>query len=604
MGYLSRHRRLSHTRNWLAAFACTTSLSVLSLTTPADAQTDGSSARDLVTVISTTQSEIDQLNLELGDLREAVNKALVDLGDAQAAAEQARLGVESAKEALGTSQTEVETAQEGVNELARSAFRGSGSSPITHASDGDAQKDALDRGTFISQQQAEKQGTLEALEQKRTANANTESTLRAASQLADDRADEAETAQTDAQTLLDDTLELLSDKTEQRDTAQQSLEDAQAQLEEIRPGSQGTQDDWLQPPVAAPEALAEETADTNNVATVESVAEQASTAPVATEESTTEESTTDEAVSGEGTASSESELSSTAVSVIAQEVVDKAQGIDIPMPTTSQIEQAVETLEATQGAFDETDPNDLASVAGMVAATLVVLASGVDTAELAQSSSAVEEGEQESTTSAVEPSATDIALDDESAATEDGHAQPIPAVNIAPSTDDGVLSAILPSVSTVDQVSTEATGLLSDSSREATIETVIARAESQIGVPYAWGGGNANGPTQGIRDGGVADRHGDYNKVGFDCSGLTLYAFAGAGISLPHYTGYQYQRGTQIDPSQAERGDLLFWGPTGNHHVAIYLGDGMMIEAPQSGDVVKKSPVRWSSMSQYAVRLL
>nr|WP_272913553.1 C40 family peptidase [Corynebacterium pilosum] len=83
-----------------------------------------------------------------------------------------------------------------------------------------------------------------------------------------------------------------------------------------------------------------------------------------------------------------------------------------------------------------------------------------------------------------------------------------------------------------------------------------------------------------------------------------MYAFAGVGISLPHYTGYQYQRGTKIAPSEAQRGDLLFWGPAGNHHVAIYLGDGMMIEAPQSGDVVKKSPVRWSGMSQYAVRLI
>ena len=127
------------------------------------------------------------------------------------------------------------------------------------------------------------------------------------------------------------------------------------------------------------------------------------------------------------------------------------------------------------------------------------------------------------------------------------------------------------------------------------VETAIARAMSMVGTPYVWGGGDANGPTTGLNGGSVK---------GFDCSGLVLYAYAGAGVSLPHYTGYQYQRGTQIDPSSAQRGDLLFWGPGGSQHVAIYLGDGMMIEAPQSGQNVSVVPVRWANMSPKAVRLL
>lgn len=61
-------------------------------------------------------------------------------------------------------------------------------------------------------------------------------------------------------------------------------------------------------------------------------------------------------------------------------------------------------------------------------------------------------------------------------------------------------------------------------------ETVINRALGLLGVTYAWGGGDANGPTRGIRDGAVADRHGDYAKVGFDRSGLALYAYAGIGV--------------------------------------------------------------------------
>lgn len=53
-----------------------------------------------------------------------------------------------------------------------------------------------------------------------------------------------------------------------------------------------------------------------------------------------------------------------------------------------------------------------------------------------------------------------------------------------------------------------------------------------------------------------------------------------------------------------QRGDLIFYGPNAEYHVAIYLGNGMMIEAPQSGSVVQKSPVRWEGMSPYVVRLI
>ncbi|WP_430332403.1 NlpC/P60 family protein [Rhodococcus sp. ACT016] len=138
----------------------------------------------------------------------------------------------------------------------------------------------------------------------------------------------------------------------------------------------------------------------------------------------------------------------------------------------------------------------------------------------------------------------------------------------------------------------------------AAIETVIDRGMSQLGVQYAWGGGNENGPTLGIRDGGVADSFGDFNKVGFDCSGLMIYAFAGVGISLPHYTGYQYTAGTQVPSSEMRRGDMIFYGANASQHVALYLGGRQMLEAPQSGSVVQVSPVRWDGMTPYAVRMV
>jgi cell wall-associated NlpC family hydrolase len=134
------------------------------------------------------------------------------------------------------------------------------------------------------------------------------------------------------------------------------------------------------------------------------------------------------------------------------------------------------------------------------------------------------------------------------------------------------------------------------------IERAIARAMSQLGMPYAWGGGNASGPTLGIHDGGVADYYGDYRKIGFDCSGLMIYAYGGV-VSLPHYSGYQYLAGRHVPLSQMRRGDLLFWG-SDIHHVALYLGNGMMIEAPESGSVVRVTAVRYGGIVPYATRLV
>jgi peptidoglycan DL-endopeptidase RipA len=127
-------------------------------------------------------------------------------------------------------------------------------------------------------------------------------------------------------------------------------------------------------------------------------------------------------------------------------------------------------------------------------------------------------------------------------------------------------------------------------------EYVIRRAMSQMGVPYSWGGGTATGPSTGIDSGS--------GTVGFDCSGLILYAFAGVGIRLPHYSGSQYQMGRQIPSSQMRRGDVIFYGPGGAQHVTLYLGQGQMLEAPYTGSSVKVSPVRTSGMTPYVIRYI
>ena len=128
------------------------------------------------------------------------------------------------------------------------------------------------------------------------------------------------------------------------------------------------------------------------------------------------------------------------------------------------------------------------------------------------------------------------------------------------------------------------------------IEYVIRRGGSQQGVPYSWGGGAINGPSEGVEQ--------DAGKVGYDCSGFVRYAFAGVGVQLPKYSGDQYKAGRHIAPSQAKRGDLIFYGPEGSQHVTLYLGDGQMMEASSAAGQVTVSPVRTAGMTPYLTRII
>lgn len=109
---------------------------------------------------------------------------------------------------------------------------------------------------------------------------------------------------------------------------------------------------------------------------------------------------------------------------------------------------------------------------------------------------------------------------------------------------------------------------------------VVEAALRFIGLPYVWGGGNVNGPSGG----------------GFDCSGLTsyaMYAATGDKLTLPRTSETQWNIGVEVPMEAARPGDLLFgnWQSGGPGHVAIYMGNGQMVHAPQTGDVVKVGPV-------------
>ncbi len=137
------------------------------------------------------------------------------------------------------------------------------------------------------------------------------------------------------------------------------------------------------------------------------------------------------------------------------------------------------------------------------------------------------------------------------------------------------------------------------------VRTVIEAALSQRGVPYSWGGGNASGKSYGIccSPGGKSGT----SIKGFDCSGLTVYAFAQAGVTLPRVASTQAGVGQRIPASLGtsalKPGDLVFYaGIPGRdstiYHVGIYVGHGQMVNAPRPGTVVRLDAV--NAMSGYA----
>lgn len=622
-------RRTHRMRSALAAVACTLSVSLISTTTPAVAQENTSvvsklqdvldgnvSVASLAGAIADAQEEISRLESEIGEFRERANQALVDLQDARNLSEQARRGTVAARGELDYAQLEVEDAQGKLDEISRSAYRRANTSEsVTNAAGGDAREDMLTRQSYLRSQAEKQQNTVTELERVRTEKSNKESQLRKAEQLATERESNAVSAENDARGVLEQNESRIGKIASEREQLVALQEEAQQALSSAR-GEEPTSDesennDVTKDTFAAPAPATSEEA-TSEVAedTASETAEQDTTVAEANEPSADENET---ATSSESETASESESTSSTNGYAASALVGAgptAATITEPSATnTEESESAVTTEEQAssipsqdaQGANGDAqgssvDGEQAAQLAGLAVTAAAAIVAASQPSHSVDSENGAQAGAEGDVASENEGSSEALIAGSSALFPQQG-----------PAAEDDVaedLDGILEDLPTAGDIEDEASAELGNASRAAKIDAVIARAESQIGLPYAWGGGDANGPTKGIRDGGVADSHGDYNKVGFDCSGLTLYAFAGAGISLPHFTGYQYNQGKRINPQEMERGDLIFYGPNGNHHVAIYQGNGMMIEAPQSGQTVASVPVRWSGMSDYAVRLI
>lgn len=145
----------------------------------------------------------------------------------------------------------------------------------------------------------------------------------------------------------------------------------------------------------------------------------------------------------------------------------------------------------------------------------------------------------------------------------------------------GLRSAVLAynhSTTYADTVLTLSLAFADDPTVDGRVVAALSFAAGQLGTPYLWGG---DGPG------------------GFDCSGLSRAAFASAGVTLPRVAQDQYAAGPPVaDGSVVRPGDLVFFGsgPGRVDHVGIYVGAGLMVDAPHTGAVVRVEPASWSGL--------
>ena len=532
----------------------------------ADASSKAGEVAGLVNQLNVAQGALDQLTSAVALKKELANKARVDLGTAQQAAAVAATAQVSAQQQVTVAQRRIDDARRQVDQFAAGSYQqgstvGSFSAYVGSASP----EDVLARAQLLDAVSSSQLGVMDTLQRARTQSANADSEARAAKQ----RADTANAAATRAKQSADGATSaaVQAQQTQAAQSQQLALNRNKAQyaVDQARGAVAGLQGQRQAFEQWDAQRRAEE------AAAARAAAEEAAREQAAAEAAVRQQQAEAAARQEQAAAAARQEQAAAAAR---QEQADAAAAEARAAAAEAEAAAAGRLQEAQAAAAERQQQAEAAASAARRASAA---------AERQQQAEAAASAARRASAAAERQQQAEAAASAARRAAEAAASAPAPRAPSytppAPSGDGGGSSA------TGDP------------------QTVINRALSRLGARYSWGGGNYNGPTVGVRDGGIADSYGDYYSVGFDCSGLMMYAFAAAGIYLPHFSGYQYTSGTQVPLSRMQPGDMIFYGDGGSEHVALYMGNGKMIEAPESGEVVKVSPVRYGGIAPYVTRM-
>ena len=545
-------------------------------------------------LVSKTEGDIERLKNDMELKAELANKAAVDLQVAQSDAAAASAAATQAQSDADAAGKAIDDAREKAAAFAAASFRqGSVLGSMTALMDSGSATELLQRRELLDQVSGTQLNAISNLESSRNHKANLDSAARAAldaANAAQARADQAKQDADSAQQQAADSLAAGQDQLsalegqltqqqndyraalsnvaglqQQRDQYNQWLAQKQAEEEAAR---KAAEEAARQAAAAAAAEAARQAAEAAAAQAAAQAAEQAAAEQAAAEQAAAERAAEQEAAAERASAAQEA-------SNQAARAAQQAAASSEPFYDSCDAARAAGRGPISQGEpgyRSALDPNGngvacegTVAVAAATASSDSVYYDSCDAARAA-GQGPIARGEP-GYRAALDPNGNGVACEGTAATT---------------------------SVSTA--VRTVSSSSSSNSSRG---QQVVDAAMAYLGTTYAWGGGDYSGPSQGIHDGGVADRYGDYNKIGFDCSGLALYAWAQVGVYLPHYSGYQYTGQPQVSSRNLQPGGLVFYAyntsdPSTIHHVAIWIGNDQIIEAPNSGSSVKISAMYWN----------
>jgi cell wall-associated NlpC family hydrolase len=555
----------------------------------------------LAGLVVQTQGDIDRLNDDLEMKAELANKARVDLDVAESDATAAASAAKQAQDEAAAADRAVTEAKAKATEFAAASFRqGSVLGSLSAYWDAGSAGDVLQRQELLDQMSGSQLNALSNLEATRTHKANLDSAARVALNTANEaraKADRARVAADQAQQEAVDALEAGEDQLAyleaQHDQQEQDYQAALANVQGLH-NQRDQYNQWLAQKLAEEEAArkaAEEAARKAAEEAARRAAEEA--ARQAAEEAARQAAAQAAAEAAAAQAAAQAAAEAAAAQAAAQAAAEaEAERQSAAQEAANQAARAAQEAQAAQDSGAPYYANcDDARVAGRGPIPR----------------------DDPSYRSELDPNNNGIACDGGSSSAPAAQAGSEPsyencdaarAAGVAPINrgSPGYRAALDPNgngIACEGTVAAARTVSFSSGDASSRGQQVVNAAMEWLGTQYAWGGGNSTGPTLGIRDGGVADRSGDYNKVGFDCSGLALYAWAQVGVYLPHYSVYQYSgQPNKISRDDLQPGDLVFWArntsnPSTIHHVAIWIGNNQIVEAPNSGSYVKISEMDW-----------